>query len=236
MTQTTARLKHSGKNFEIMVDLDKALSYKKGEGVTDSREFLEIDQIFKDHKKGEKASESDLKNSFGTEDVYDIAGQIVKKGEVLLTQEHRDDEREQKIKQVVDFLVANSVDPSSGRPHTAERIKSALSEAQVHIKNTPIDQQASEIVEKISAVLPIKIETKRVKITVPAMHTGKVYGVLSPYNKEKEKWLDDGSLEVVIDVPAGLIMEFYDKLNSITHGSALTEDLKTVEDEEKGKE
>jgi len=60
---------------------------------------------------------------------------------------------------------------------------------------------------------------------VPAIHTGKVYGVISQY-KDQEKWLDDGSLEVVVEVPSGIIMDFYDKLNSVTHGSAITEDIK----------
>ena len=36
----------------------------------------------------------------------------------------------------------------------------------------------------------------------------------------------DGSLEVVVNIPAGITLDFYDKLNSVTHGSALTEELK----------
>ena len=82
-----------------------------------------------------------------------------------------------------------------------------------------------EILEQLSKVIPIKIEVKRVKVIIPAMHTGKAYGVISTY-KETENWLNDGSLEVVVKVPAGMIMDFYDKLNSITHGSALSEELK----------
>ena len=65
---------------------------------------------------------------------------------------------------------------------------------------------------------------KSVKITIPAMHTGKAYGVVAQYKKE-ESWLDDGSLRVVVSVPSGIVMDFYDKLNSITHGSALTEEV-----------
>ena len=44
--------------------------------------------------------------------------------------------------------------------------------------------------------------------------------------KEKEKWLNNGDLEVNVAVPSGIIMEFYDKLNSITHGSAITAEIK----------
>ena len=82
----------------------------------------------------------------------------------------------------------------------------------------------NEILEKITSILPIKIQTKKVKVTIPAIHTGKAYAVVNQY-KEEETWKDDGSLETIIKVPSGIILDFYDKLNSITHGSALTEEI-----------
>jgi len=224
MTQTTARIKQGGKHFEILVDLDKALAFKKNSQGS-AEEFLEIDRIFSDSKKGEAAPTSDLKEAFGTDNSNEIAEKIVKSGEVLLTQEHRDEEREKKIKQVVDFLAKNAIDPQSGNPHSSERIKNALEQAHVNIKNTPIENQIQDILANISKIIPIKIETKKVKITIPAIQTGKAYGVITQY-KESENWLGNGDLEVIVKVPAGIIMDFYDKLNSVTHGSALTEEIK----------
>jgi ribosome maturation protein SDO1 len=223
MTQTTARIKKAGNHFEIMVDLEKALKYKKGE--SSSQDFLEIDRIFSDSKKGMKASEDDLKESFGTDDVYEIAGRIIKEGEILTTQEYRDAEQEKKFKQIVDFLSRNAIDPRTGNPHTPERIKSAIESSHVNIKNVPIEKQINEIIGTISTVLPIKIETKRIKINIPAVSTGRAYGIINEY-KEKENWLSNGDLEVVIKIPAGIVPDFYDKLNSITHGSAITEEIK----------
>jgi len=48
MTQTLARIKQAGKNFEILVNLDDALKFKKGES-----DFIEAegDKIFTDSKK-----------------------------------------------------------------------------------------------------------------------------------------------------------------------------------------
>jgi len=43
---------------------------------------------------------------------------------------------------------------------------------------------------------------------------------------ESESWLNDGSLEVIVKVPAGLVIDFYEKLNGVTHGSALTEEIR----------
>ena len=222
MTSTLARIKKAGKHFEIMVDLDNALKVKKGLST-----FVEAegDRIFSDVKKGNAAPSADLMAAFGTTDVAQIAVMIVKGGEVQTNQEHRDAEQDKRVKQVVDFLATNSIDPKSGHPHTPERIKSALEQAHVNIKNTSIEGQMPEIMEALSKIIPIRIETRKVKITIPAMHTGKAYGVISQY-KETENWKDTGDLEVVVSVPAGILMDFYDKLNSVTHGSALTEEMK----------
>ena len=222
MTQTLARIKKAGKNFEILVDLDDSLKFKKGES-----DFIEAegDKIFTDSKKGQVASSSDLEEAFGTIDTNEIVEKIIKNGEVLVTQEHRSAEQEQKFRQVVEFLTSNSVDPQTGNPHTSERIKNALKQSHINIKNTNVENQIKDILLEISKIIPIKLETKKIKITVPAIHTGKVYGVISQY-KDQEKWLDDGSLEVIVEIPSGIIMDFYDKLNSVTHGSALTEEIK----------
>lgn len=222
MTNTTARIKKNKLNFEIIVDLDDALKFKRGE-----TSFLNIegDRIFSDAKKGFKASNNDLELAFGTTEPTEIGKMIIKSGEILIDQAHRDEEKEKKIKQVVDFLATNSIDSQSGRPHSIERIKTALIDAHVNIKNIPIENQINEILDQISKIIPIKVETKKVKIIIPATHTGKAYGIVNTY-KDKEIWLDNGDLEVIVNVPAGIIIDFYDKLNSITHGSALTEELK----------
>ncbi len=219
---TTARIKKAGKRFEIIVDLNDAVKLKKGEISFIS---IEGDSIFSDSKKGQRASPSDLKEAFGTEDINEIAKTIIKEGEVLTSQEYRDAEQEKKFKQAVDFLVTNAINPQTNNPHTPERIKSALEEAHVNIKNVPIENQIKEIIEKVSKILPIKIETKKIKVIIPAIHTGQAYGIVSPY-KEGEKWKDDGSLEVIVNIPSGIVIDFYDKLNSVTHGSALTEEIK----------
>ena len=222
MAQTIARVKKSGKHFEILVDMDLALKYKKGE--SSIVDFLEADRIFRDSKKGDLAPSAEIDEAFGTEDVYEVAGKIVKDGEIMIDKEHRDADREKKIKQVVDFLARNSVDPRSGNPHTPDRIRSALEQAHVNIKNKSVDSQINEIIDQIVSIIPIKIATKKIKITIPAIHTGRSYGVITDY-KESENWLPDGSLEVVVNIPAGIVIDFYDKLNNVTHGSALAEEI-----------
>jgi len=228
MTQTIARIKQAGMNFEIIVDLGEALKFKKGES---SLIEAEGDKIFTDSKKGMIASGSDLDKAFKTTDINVIIEKIIKNGEVLVTQEYRDEEKEKKFRKVVDFLTNNAIDPQTGNPHTIERIKNALRQSNVNLKNIPIENQIKDILLEVGKVIPIKIKTKKTKIIIPAMYSGKIYGIINQY-KEQENWLDDGSLEVIVSVPTGIIMNFYDKLNSLTHGSVITEEIKE-EGEEK---
>ena len=121
-------------------------------------------------------------------------------------------------------MVSNAIDPQTKGTHSVERIKNALDQSKANITNAPVEQQIESIVDAMRTIIPISLETKDIKVTIPAIHTGKAYGIINQY-KQKENWLDDGSLEVVIKIPTGLVMGFYDKLNGVTHGSALTEEL-----------
>ncbi|MBT4258179.1 ribosome assembly factor SBDS [archaeon] len=222
MTDTIARIKQGGKIFEIKADLEDALKLKKGD-----LSYIDVqgDRIFTNVNRGDVASTADLEIAFGTTDLQEIVLKIIKNGEIQTTQEHRDAEQEKKFNQVVDFLSNNAIDPQTKNPISTERLKSALNQSRINIKNTSVENQINDILAEISKIIPIKIETKSVKITVPAIYTGKVYGLVNQY-KETEKWLDDGSLEVKVDVPAGIIIDFYDKLNGATQGAAMTEEIK----------
>ena len=227
MTDVIARNKIKGKNYEILVDVDKALSLKKGEQVN-IQEVLGVDKIFHDSKKGLQPSEEDMKDAFGTTDVLVAAEKIVKSGEIQVPQEYRDKEQGDKRKQVIEFLSKHALDPRTEKAHTPDIISKALGDAGINIDNRPVDQQVGKIILKLRETLPIKIQSKRLKIRISSEHTGKVYGMLQDF-KEKENWLSNGDLEVVINLPLGLQDNFYDKINSATHGSVMSEEIKEEE-------
>jgi len=223
MVNVEARSKVKGKEFEILVDVDKALQFKKGLQVS-IENVLAVDTIFYDIKKGLKASSADLKDAFGTENFKEVAEKIIKSGEVVLPSDYRKKEVENRVKQVIDFILRNAVDPVTDKPITEKRISEAIDMAGINIENKPVEQQMSKIISKLKEFLPLKIETKKLKIVVPAIHTGKVYGLLQDY-KEKENWLANGDLSCIVNIPSGFQMEFYDKLNAVTHGSAIVEEV-----------
>ena len=224
MTDTLARLRVGKLDFETMVDLDSAMKLKKGLPVNISDVIKDV-AVYTDQKKGMKAGKDELMLSFNTIDISKIVERIVKKGEVEVTKEFRDEAFENRRKQVVEFLVKNGVSAQTNRPFTPDMIENALRQSGVKIENQPVDRQIKNIIESLKKVIPIKLETKKIKIKIPPEHTGKVYGIINEY-KEKEEWLSNGSLEVVLNIPQGILMDFYDKLNSITHGSAITSEVK----------
>lgn len=222
MSQVTARIKIKNIHYEILVDLDEALKVKAGKG--DITRALITPNIFADMKKGMHAGKADLKDAFGTEDAYQIAQKIIISGEVQKNQEYRDAERDAKVKQVLQLILRNSVD-QNGRPYTEERLKRALEEAHIHIDNRPPEQQLTEAIEKLQTILPIRLEKKRIRLTIPARYTGQAYGLLKDF-KESEEWLSNGDLQTIIDIPAGMQLDFYDKLNAVAHGAIQSEEIK----------
>ena len=224
MTDTTARLDVGKGHFEVMVDMDAAMKLKKGEDV-DISEVLRDNEIWTDLKKGLRPAKDEIENAFGTTNINVIVEKIVKKGHMEVTQEFRDEAVEQKRKQIIDFLVRNAVDARTGNPFTPDVIESALKQAGARIDKQPIEKQMKGVMEGLTKIIPIKIETKKIKVVIPAMHTGKAYGIINEY-KESENWLGNGDLEAVLNIPVGVQMDFYDKLNDVTHGSAITSEIK----------
>lgn len=222
MAIVTARLKARGHTFEISVDVDQALLVKTGKGNVGAA--LNSNAIYYDVNKGELVPRAELESVFGTTDLYSIAEQIMKKGEIQKPQEYRDAEREAKIKQVITLILKNAVD-QHGKPYTEERLRRAVEESHYSFDNKPVEQQMYALVEKLKTVIPIRLDTKRIKLRIPARFSGQVYGLFKDV-KESEEWLSNGDLEVIVNLPAGMQVDFYDKLNGVTHGAVVSEELK----------
>ena len=222
-----ARYERKGMHFEILVDPEAAEKVIEGQHVN-ILENLAIDTIFKDARKGEKASEEAIKEVFGTLDIEKIAIKIIKEGEIQLTTKQRREMQERKRKAIVDWIARSSMDPRTKLPHPRERIELALEEAKVHIDPfKPVEEQIKKILDAIRPILPISIENVKVEIKIPAQYSGKAYGEISKATKMlKEEWLSDGSFKCIVEIPAGIQAELYDMLNKITKGEVVTRLLK----------
>ncbi len=218
-----ARWETQGSRFEVLVDPTAVQDLKDGKPV-DLADKLALDQVFKDAKKGDKISEEHLERTFHTRNLAEIARQIILKGEVQVTTEQRHQLQATKHKQIVAIIARNAMNPQTGAPHPPARIEAAMVEAKVHIDPfRPADVQVQEILAKLRPIIPIRFDTVRVKIRIPAQHYPRVIGELKGLGKlSDEQWLSDGSWSGILERPAGVQTELYEKLNARTKGAAET--------------
>ncbi len=225
-----ARLKRHAHTFEVLVDPDGAESLRermlKKEAVTpqDVRDVLAVDQVFTHWSDGKKASDDLLTEGFETTDLVAVAQRILLEGEVQLTAEQRKKLSEAKMKRVVETILRNAWNPQTKTPHPRDRIERALEEAKFRIDpQKGVEEQVQEAMKRLRPLLPIAFERVKVAVKIPPEHTGHAYGVArSLGDLQKEEWQKDGSLILVIEIPAGAQTEVYDRLNSLTHGQVET--------------
>ncbi len=214
-----ARYSSGGKHFEVLVDSDKAQALKAGESVELS-ELMVVQEVYSDARKAERVTEADLQKVFNTTNPLQVGKEIVLKGEIQLTTDQRRELLDKKKKRISTLIARDAFNPQTGHPHPPNRIEAAMDESKVHIDPLrKAEDQIQKVVEAISKFLPISVEKLRLEVVVPAVHTGKAYGILRNFGIESEQWLDDGSLKVTIKIPAGVEESFYNELNGATQGS-----------------
>ncbi len=218
-----ARWEKGGSRFEVLVDPAAVQALKDGRTV-DLSDKLALDQVFKDAKKGDKISAEHLEKTFHTRDLAEIARQIILNGEVQVTTDQRHELQAAKHKQIVATIARNAMNPQTGAPHPPARIEAAMVEAKVHVDPfRSADQQVAEIIVKLRPLLPIRLDTVRVRVKVPAQFYPRVIGELKALGKlADEQWLPDGAWSAVLEIPAGVQTELYEKLNARTKGAAET--------------
>jgi ribosome maturation protein SDO1 len=218
-----ARWETAGSRFEVLVDPRAVQDLKDGKDV-DLSDKLALDQVFKDAKKGDKVSDEHLEKTFHTRNLAEIAKQIILKGEVQVTTEQRHQLQSAKHKQIVAMIARNAMNPQTGAPHPPARIESAMAEAKVHIDPfKPVDAQVQEVLAKLRPLIPIRLDVAKVRIKVPGQFYPRVIGEIKGLGRLlEEQWLADGAWTGVIEIPAGIQTELYEKLSARTKGAAET--------------
>ncbi|MCP8308404.1 MAG: ribosome assembly factor SBDS [archaeon] len=218
---TVVRLMLDGERFEILVDPKNALDYKLGRQI-DLSKIVAIDEVFSDASKGLRIPAEKLKKFFNTTSAIEVAETILKKGELQLTAEQRRSLIEDKKKQIISIICKNFVDPRTGLPHPQIRVEQALS--QIHVSIDPFknaEEQAKSVVEQLRTILPLKHEKIKLMVKIQPQFAPKALGALKSYGGiQKEEWLPDGSLNAIVEIPAGVHSSLIDKLGSITKGTS----------------
>jgi len=214
------RLKRGDKEFEILVDPNKALDFKKGKKIN-LDEILAVSGIYYDVRKSESISNEELQKNFGTTDAIKIASIVLEKGVMQFTTDQRRQFIEDKTNEIANIISRKGVNPQTNTPHPVQRILNAMEQSDVHV-DPFLDAiaQVDNIVKDLKVILPIKIESVKVQIKIPSQYAGRTYSEIKRlFEDSAEKWLNDGSLQLIVQIPAGIESELLEKLGALTKGN-----------------
>ncbi|MEM1938772.1 MAG: ribosome assembly factor SBDS [Acidilobaceae archaeon] len=211
-----------GERFEILVKPEYAFRYREGEKL-DIDSVLWSDTVFKDSRKGLKASPEGLKKVFGTDDIRVIADRILREGKIQLTEEERRKMLEAKRRKIVAYISRNAIDPKTKLPIPESRIESAMEELGVGIDlYKDAESQAIEIVSKLARIMPIKLAKAVIDAIIPSDVASRVLSEAKKLGDVKRsEWLKDGSLKIELEIPAGAQVDVISKIQEFARGKAI---------------
>ncbi|MEM5828155.1 MAG: ribosome assembly factor SBDS [Candidatus Aenigmatarchaeota archaeon] len=188
-----ARLERKGNKFEILVDPFKAFEFKQGKPYK-IEEILAVNDIFKDARKAERVSANELKQYFGTTDIYKIAEEILKNGEIQIPTELKRKLIEEKKNQIINLISKRFVNPQNGLPHPPQRIALALEQAKVNIDPfIDAEVQLENIVKELKKIIPLRIEFSILEVRIPLNVGSKIINELKrmKINILEERWTEN---------------------------------------------
>lgn len=216
-----ARLESHSERFEILVDPFESQKFKEGIEI-DILSCLAVEEIFKNSSRGDRASEESMMKVFETTEVKKIAEKILKKGNIQLTQTQRIKMREKKKSKIINIIVRNAINPQTNTPHPRQRIEMAIEEAKIKIDPfKSADSQVEDVLKGLRKIIPIKFDTLIMAVRLSGQDYGRCFVDIKDMGKlTREEWQKEGSWIGIVQIPAGLKLEFFDRLNSKTHGEA----------------
>ena len=205
--------------FELFVDPNLAFEYRRGENVP-LEDVLKSYEVYEDARRGERATESLVKDAFGSDEIFEIAPEIIKQGEFRLTHEQREQLVAEKTETIIDSIAKRAMNPQTGHPHPPDRIRQAMEEAKVRVDPfLSVDEQVPNVVKALRVIIPISFESVKLQITLPASYSGKGYNMVATAGVIKsQSWGQDGSWTGLVEIPAQKRQELYDELNKLTKG------------------
>ena len=223
-TEISIKYKKEGYNFEIILYLRKAFEYKEGK-IKDIREVLAIEEIFKDSKKGERASSESLKKVFRTTDILEVAKQILENSDIPLPTEYKRELIEEKKKQIIEYIRRIAYDSKNNMPLTYERSRELFEMVKYNVDiNKPVEKQAEEVLKEIRKKYPLKIEYINIKFIVYP-NRFKIIGIIkNKYKIIKENWGEN--YEAILEIPIGLLSEFYSDIGKLCGEDCIVEEIK----------
>lgn len=230
------RHKKAGKRFEIACYKNKVVSWRQG-AEKDLDEVLQTNQVFTNVSKGQLAKKEDLVKAYGTDDHSKICLEILKKGEVQVSEKERGQQLESMFRDIATVVADKCVNPDTKRPYPVGVIERAMKEIHYSVKPTRgTKQQALEVIKQLKESIPIARAQMRIRLSVPREFSKKIRDKLVQFAEtvEAEEW-DMGALDLVCLIDPGSYRSIDEVLQKETRGKGSIEML-NLKDVEEGEE
>ncbi len=166
---SVVRYKRSGKRFEIACYKNKVLEWRAGTE-KDIDEVLQISSIFSNVSKGALASSEDIQKAFPSITTEAIIAEILKKGDLQVSDKERGQIAENTIKDIIQIITDKTIDPASKRPYTTGMIEKALLDIGFSVNQTKSPKsQALDAIKLIQekGTIPLTRALMKLRVSMP---------------------------------------------------------------------
>ncbi|GJQ75687.1 hypothetical protein Trydic_g17761 [Trypoxylus dichotomus] len=221
------RIKKTGKRFEIACYRNKAVSWRN-QVEKDIDEVLQTHTVFTNVSKGQVAKKEDLIKAFGTENQTEICKEILKKGELQVSDKERHSQMDSLFKDIATTVADKCLNPELKRPYPVTMIEKAMKDVHYSVKpNQSAKQQALQVIKLLKESIPIERAQMRLRVTLKGKDSKKWKEKILKFegiNIEKEDRIGD-HLTLVFLVDPGHYKPIDEMIRTETKGSGLLEIL-----------
>jgi len=206
---------------------------------TDIDEVLQIHSIFMNVSKGQVAGKEDLLKCFKTGDEEKIIEEILKKGELQVSDKERSNQLDTMWRDIATIVAENCVNPETKRPYTVTMIEKAMQDLHLSVNATRSSKsQALDVIKQLQEknVIPIQRAQMRIRIVMANnKDTKKLREKMMPMiaNVEDEGFGDE--YELICTIDPGQYRVITEFLQTETKGRAQIE-ITSLRDKEEGDE
>jgi len=213
----TVRLSKNKKQFEILTHHGAVEKWRDGK--LGWAKVTVSDEIYKNASKGERYTNKDLEDTFGTSNTEECMQIVAKEGEIQLTTQDRKDKTDENYKQIVNYIHKYYINPKTKQPHPVTHIQAALEQVKFKASfDESIEKQVEMAMKKLIGVLVCKKSAMEGTLIVPTQYIASCYTVINGLCDIQKENYTNTTCEMYISIIPGNYDALTVKLNAITKG------------------
>ncbi|XP_073971640.1 SBDS ribosome maturation factor [Rhodnius prolixus] len=225
------RMKKAGKRFEIACYKNKVVSWRNNVE-KDIDEVLQTHTVFTNVSKGQVAKKEDLLKAFGKDELTEICKEILKKGELQVSDKERQNQLDSLFKDIATNVADKCVNPETKRPYPVSMIEKAMRDIHFSIKpNRNAKQQTLEVIPQLKAVMPLDRAQMRLRVALSGKEARKLREKLAALTTsiESETWDSGGELQMICLIDPGRYRQVDELIHSVKGSNGMLELLQLKE-------